>query len=116
MKRGTPLTRLTREPAFISSVRVESGRGGHEYVTVFIRHACVGTLTVGEGDGLRLQELLSRGLSGAEGALWCAREILIDAARDVVLERGGGAVDMHAFRVLALAVQKYDEAEEEVTQ
>jgi hypothetical protein len=57
---------MTKPAPFITSVRVEnsSGRDGpHEYVTVFIRGANVGTLVVGAGDGLRLQELLARGIA-----------------------------------------------------
>lgn len=48
-----------REQPFVTSVRVESGTTGfHEQVTIWIRGACVGTLTVGEGDGAALQRLL----------------------------------------------------------
>jgi hypothetical protein len=57
-----------RSTPFISSVRVENSKGldgPHEYVTVFIRGANVGTLVVGAGDGLRLQELLARGIAEA---------------------------------------------------
>jgi hypothetical protein len=71
-RKGEP---MTKQP-FISSVRVENSRvenskgldGPHEYVTVFIRGQNVGTLVVGAGDGLRLQELLARGMSEAEAS------------------------------------------------
>ena len=43
---------------FITSLRVESSGGGHEYLTIWIRGANVGTLCVGQRDGARLAELL----------------------------------------------------------
>lgn len=49
---------MTVPAAFISSVRIEPGGGSHEYVTVWIRGANVGTLCVGKGDGERLEALL----------------------------------------------------------
>lgn len=43
--------------AFVTSVRVDP-KGGHEYVSIWIRSAFVGTLCVGEGQGQRLCQLL----------------------------------------------------------
>jgi hypothetical protein len=48
---------MTR-PAFITSVRIEKGDGPHEYVSVWIRGANVGTLCVREGEGEHLSLLL----------------------------------------------------------
>ena len=42
----------------VSSVRVERHGGAHEGVTVWLRGAQVGALTVGEGDGQQLRRLL----------------------------------------------------------
>jgi hypothetical protein len=44
--------------AFITSVRVDPSNGPHEWVTVFIRGQCVGTLCVGNGDGAALKRRL----------------------------------------------------------
>lgn len=43
---------------FVTSVRVEPSDGPHDYVTVWIRGANVGTLCVGKGDGELLRALL----------------------------------------------------------
>ena len=43
---------------FVTSVRVERSSGPHEYVSVWIRGANVGTLCVGRGDGEALRDLL----------------------------------------------------------
>jgi hypothetical protein len=48
-------------PPFVTSVRVEKSSGPHEYVTVWLRGANVGTLVVGAGDGERLASLLRAG-------------------------------------------------------
>lgn len=53
--------------AFITSVRIEKG-GAHEYVSVWIRGANVGTLCVREGDAERLA-LILRGCSCAASYL-----------------------------------------------
>jgi len=44
---------------FVTSVHIERGGGAHEYVTVWIRGANVGTLCVGKGDGEKLEALLT---------------------------------------------------------
>lgn len=49
---------MTKPEAFITSVRVEQSAGPHEYVSVWIRGASVGTLCVGKGDGEPLARLL----------------------------------------------------------
>jgi hypothetical protein len=61
---------MPKPTPFITSVRVDNSRpdGPHEYVTVFIRGQNAGTLVVGAGDGLRLQELLARGMTEAEAS------------------------------------------------
>lgn len=48
----------TSSEAFITSIRIEKGRGSHDYVTVWIRGANVGTLCVGKGDGEHLEFVL----------------------------------------------------------
>jgi hypothetical protein len=56
---------MFKPAAFITSVRLTNSNGldgPHEYVTVWIRGANVGTLVVGTGDGVRLQELLAPGI------------------------------------------------------
>lgn len=58
---------MTRQ-AFITSVRIEKGGGAHEYVSVWIRGANVGTLCVREGDAERLA-LILRGCSCAASYL-----------------------------------------------
>jgi hypothetical protein len=52
--------------AFVTSVRVEKTSGPHEYVTVWIRGQNVGTLVVGQGDGLKLEALLLGGQGADE--------------------------------------------------
>jgi hypothetical protein len=62
---------MSREAPFITSVRVTSSNGSdgpHEYVTVWIRGQSVGTLVVGTGDGVRLQELLGREMVGLQAS------------------------------------------------
>lgn len=70
---------------FITSVDVRCSRGGHEYVSVWIRGQNVGTLCVGKGDGQALREVLLPGATGFEeeptvAERPCAREL-----RDTVL-------------------------------
>lgn len=43
---------------FVTGVRVETTSGPHDYVTVWIRGANVGTLCVGKGDGDRIALVL----------------------------------------------------------
>jgi hypothetical protein len=49
---------LTNQKPFITSVRVQASAGGHEYVSIWIRGANVGTLCVGKGEGEQLARLL----------------------------------------------------------
>lgn len=49
---------MTRPQPFITCVRIERGDGPHEYVSVWIRGANVGTLCVGKGEGEPLALIL----------------------------------------------------------
>lgn len=57
---------MTTREAFITSVRIEKGGGAHEYVSVWIRGANVGTLCVRDGEGEQLA-LLLRGCHCLDG-------------------------------------------------
>jgi len=69
--------------AFVTSVRVDP-KGGHEYVSIWIRNAFVGTLCVGEGQGQRLCQLLQGGVElgvGEHAVLW--RGSVLDLIADL---------------------------------
>jgi len=70
---------------FITSVRIEASAGPHEYVTVWIRGANVGTLVVGQGDGEELRTLLTGELPPAlDGYLAPVRVSTDEADRERV--------------------------------
>jgi hypothetical protein len=70
---------------FITSVDVRCSRGGHEYVSVWIRGQSVGTLCVGKGDGQALRELLLPGATGFEEEPTVAERPCAQALRHTVL-------------------------------
>ena len=54
------------EALFITSVEVRQGPA-HDYVTIWVRHQCVGTLCLGKGDGEELRVRLLAGETSTHG-------------------------------------------------